>query len=675
MRKKNFIRILILLVAVAAIVVMLPRNDRDTYTYEEGQPWRYALLTAPFDIPVYLDTTTYNRLQDSITTNFAPYVVRDRKVMEELPERLQRAGIASAKVGQLSKLGAETYAAGVMTPALKKRTMATGSRQVRYLTNAGDNMASAVDASGIYSTDEAVKWIVDNYTNPWGPLGSISDEDIDALRQVITPNILLDKENDQKFLAMELQGINSGQGKIRQGQRIVDRGEIVTPQIYTNLKTYEEMLSKTDESDRSHSLMTVCAQGLYVLIIFGLFFGYLRVYRRRVYDDMRYMLFLTGLITLFIVVAALMFEHFSLGIYLTPFAIIPVMVLIFVDSRTAFMSLVVTVMISVLMATYQFPFIVSEMGVGFMAILSLDSLTRRSQLLQATVVIFVTYSVVASILVLLNGGELSDLDWRMYLAYAINALLFSVTYVLIIVVEKCFGFTSAMTLVELSDINNPLLRRLSEEAPGTFQHSMQVSTLAADAARAIGANTQLVRTGALYHDIGKMCSPVFFTENQHGVNPHAGLDPQTSAKKIISHVTEGVALAQKAKLPEMVVNFIREHHGRGVTKYFFNTACNAAPEHDVDPAPFTYPGPNPHSKETAILMMADAVEAASRSLKEYTPDSINSLVDKLIDSQIADGMFDESPISFADIQKIKATFKKRLSTIYHTRIAYPDRQA
>ena len=256
--------------------------------------------------------------------------------------------------------------------------------------------------------------------------------------------------------------------------------------------------------------------------------------------------------------------------------------------------------------------------------------------------------------------------------FVINSVILSFAYVLILIIEKLFGFTSAVTLVELSDINSPLLRRLAEEAPGTFQHSIQVSTIAAEAARAIGANTTLVRTGALYHDIGKLSSPIFFTENQHGINPHAGLDPVTSAKKIISHVTEGVALANKHKLPPLVKSFIKEHHGKGMAKYFYTMAVNNNPDKVIDKKEFSYPGPNPQSIETAILMMADAVEAASRSLTDYSPESIDRLVENIINGQIADGMFKESPITFRDVEIIKKVFKQRLATIYHTRVRYPE---
>lgn len=313
-----------------------------------------------------------------------------------------------------------------------------------------------------------------------------------------------------------------------------------------------------------------------------------------------------------------------------------------------------------------------ELCVGLAATFSIRQLSRRSQLLRTAIVSFLAYVVSYFAMCLLTEGNLSTFAPRMMALFAINSVILSFAYILILIIEKLFGFTSTVTLVELSDINSPLLRRLAEEAPGTFQHSMQVSTLAAEAARAIGANTTLVRTGALYHDIGKMKSPIFFTENQHGVNPHAGLDPETSAHKIISHVTDGLAMASKEKLPQVIRSFITEHHGRGITKYFYNTAVNDNPDKVIDKEKFQYPGPNPHSKETAILMMADSVEAASRSLKDFTPEAIGNLVDRIIDSQIADGLLKEAPISFRDVETVKDTFKKRLSTIYHSRVVYPE---
>lgn len=681
MKKKIILKILLVIAAVAAIVAALPRTDRTTFSYEEGQPWRYTLLTAPFDIPIYLDSVTYKNMTDSVNANFSPYVFTHRFTQADVNKKLEEAGIEVVKIGQLSSLITKVYAAGVMPDDLKKQVDATDSKTVRFISKDDGNMANSVDASGMYGETDAFRWVVEKYETPRAtftgePLAdaALNQDDIDKIGKLLTPNITLDKENTDKYLELELQSINAGQGKIRQGQRIVDRGEIITPQIYRNLKTYEEMQAQNTDTEEGREITNFLAQLLYVIIVFSMLYLYLAVYRPKVFADLRSLTFMITLITLFVVLASLMFDKFTMGIYLTPFAMVPVMVLIFIDSRTAFMCMLTTVLMCVLIATYQFQFVISEIVTGFMAILSLNQLSRRSQLLRTSLIIFFSYSVMGVLLMIISGGELRDLDWHIFLAYGVNAVLFSLTYVLIVLIERVFGFTSTVTLVELSDINNPLLRRLAEEAPGTFQHSMQVSTLAADAAHAIGANTQLVRTGALYHDIGKIASPIFFTENQHGANPHNGLDPELSARKIISHVTEGISMAEKAKLPRIITSFIREHHGSGVTKYFYTVACNNSPTGEADKSLFTYPGPNPQSRETAVLMMADAVEAASRSLKEYTPENISDLVDKIIDSQIADGMFNESPISFADIDIIKDTFKKRLSTIYHTRVAYPKRK-
>jgi putative nucleotidyltransferase with HDIG domain len=382
------------------------------------------------------------------------------------------------------------------------------------------------------------------------------------------------------------------------------------------------------------------------------------------------MTFLMTFSVVFVLFALFMFDTFSYGIYFVPFAAVPITVMIFFDSRTAVMTLFTTVMISAIIATFPFQFILMQVMVGFVATYSLRQLTRRSQLLFTAFMVFTTYVVIYVTTLLVGTGSLDTFSPRVVGMLAINCVLLSFAYFLILLVEKIFGFTSTVTLVELSDINNRLLRRLAEEAPGTFQHSMQVSTLASDAARAIEANVQMVRTGALYHDIGKLSSPIFFTENQHGVNPHDGLTPEASAHKIISHVTAGLQLAAKEKLPMVIRSFIAQHHGHGVAKYFYNTAMNSG--YEVNKADFQYPGPNPQTKETTLLMMADAVEAASRSLHEYSEENISNLVENIINGQIADGLYIDSPISFHDIQVVKETFKTRLATIYHSRVEYPS---
>ena len=325
-----------------------------------------------------------------------------------------------------------------------------------------------------------------------------------------------------------------------------------------------------------------------------------------------------------------------------PVAIVPIVVRTFFDSRTALFTHLIIVLICSLMVPFPHEFLLLQIVAGMVVTFSLKELSERSQLIRCAVFIFLSYAACYLSLTLYQEANLNKINWMMMF-----------TYVLVYMLEKTFGYVSSITLVELSNINNPILKKLSETCPGTFQHSLQVSILASEAAAKIGANSQLVRTGALYHDIGKMSNPVFFTENQ-------------------TSVTEGVKIAEKALLPKAVISFIRTHHGRGKAKYFYNSFKNQYPDKPINDELFTYPGPNPFSKETAVLMMADSVEAASRSLKEHTEESISALVNKIIDGQIADGLLKSAPLTFKDVETIKSVFVDKLKTMFHTRISYPD---
>ena len=580
-------------------------------------------------------------MQDSIERNFIPFVRLNEEAAQQNIDRFRKsvAGTASAQETEIiTRLLQDVYKTGVIDAKTYDHIRNQKIPKVRLIKDEqGSNTAETLVATEMLSPSRAYEHIDSLYNATVGlphdkPLeGEIAK----SLNVCLLPNYVSDPETDGKFLDEEFVVAKGALGMIKKGQRIVDRGEIVTPQIYTNLNTYMDRMAKENEKNSKVHTYFYVGKGLYILIWLLLLYFYLATYRKRFYGSEKKMVFLTTFITLFVVFAVLMFEYFATGIYLVPFAAIPVIILVFFDTRTAIFSLITAVMISALVAVYPLQFIFLELLVGLVAAFSIQQLTQRSQLLRTALFTFLAYCIGYLVMILISDGVLSNFQWRMIGTFTVNAVMLSFAYVLILVVERLFGFTSMVTLVELSDINNKILRRLAEEAPGTFQHSMQVSTLASEAARAIGANTQLVRTGALYHDIGKMESPVFFTENQHGVNPHVGLNPETSAQKIISHVTGGLALATKLKLPKVIRDFISEHHGRSVTRYFYNTAVNENPDKKIDRTRFQYPGPNPQSRETAILMMADAVEAASRSLKDYTPESINALVDKIIDGQAA----------------------------------------
>lgn len=672
----NLIRFGLAIISVAVILLILPRADHQSFSFEENQPWKYPLLTADFDTPILRDSASARKMRDSIDRVFVPFVKRDAAIEKAYTEKfstLIESHSTPAERKLLTRLLRDTYDEGVIDTKLYENVAARGKHDLRLVDDTSGNSKTvvAVNASSMLSPARAFAHIdslfnaLDNHEERMSP------EISKALNMCLVPNIVVDSVTDYKYRSQEYLNVNGALGVIKKGQRIVDRGEIITPQIFTNLNTYLDTVSSRQSETRNHTYFII-GQGLYIIIIYALLYTFMSLYRSRFFSDIRQMMFLMSFITLFVVFSIVMFEYMANGIYLVPFAAVPVIILVFFDSRTAIFALITTIMIAALVAVYQFQFIFMELCVGLTATFSIRQLSRRSQLLRTAIVSLVTYALTYFAVCLLTEGNLSTFSPRVLGIFAINSVILSFAYILILIIKKIFGFTSTVTLVELSDINSPLLRRLAEEAPGTFQHSMQVSTLAAEAARAIGANTTLVRTGALYHDIGKMNSPIFFTENQHGVNPHAGLDPETSAHKIISHVTEGLSMAAKEKLPSVIRSFISEHHGKGITKYFYNTAVNENPDTVIDKTLFQYPGPNPQTKETAILMMADSVEAASRSLKSFTPEAIGNLVDRIIDSQIADGLLKEAPISFRDVETVKDTFKKRLSTIYHSRVSYPE---
>lgn len=673
--RPGWMRVLFAAAMTAVILLVLPFADRQSFTYELNQPWRYALLTADFDMPIMRDSASARILRDSVDARFVPFVIYNKETginnMERFTTSLRGLGLSLEECARLTGLLTKAYEDGIVSSSLYDDLHKRNMTKVRISAATPEaNSVKEVDASSLLSPIKAFEQIDSAYVATSKGQKRLSPQVADVITRALVPNVTLDTASDNNFRKQEYLNVSAALGVIKKGQRIVDRGEIITPQIYTNLETYQQMLEESHGERKEHTYFLV-GQGLYIIICITILYIYLALYRPAFWADIKKMGFLMSFITLFIVFAIEMFELFATGLSLVPFAAVPIIILVFFDSRTAIFSLLITVLITALVATFAFPFIFTELAVGLLATFSLRQLSKRAQLLRTAFITFIVYIICYVSVTLLTEGTLSTFSWRLVMSYGINSVLLSFAYVLIWLIEKAFGFTSTVTLVELSDINNPLLRRLAEEAPGTFQHSMQVSTLASEAARAIGANTQLARTGALYHDIGKMESPVFFTENQHGVNPHAGLDPETSAHKIISHITDGLDMASKEKLPQVIRDFISQHHGRGVTKYFYNTAVNDRGAENVDPEKFRYPGPNPQSKETAILMMADAIEAASRSLSDYSQENIDRLVDGIVDSQIKDGLFNESPISFRDIQKIKNTFKRRLATIYHTRIAYP----
>lgn len=657
--RKITTHIILLIATISIIVYFLPRNESKELSYEENRPWEHSMLRAPFEIYVYPDTT---EVIDSINAAFAPICACDNNIIDSISKQLSNDKLLAQTILPILQ---NQYNAGVVNADMYNKIKQGILPTVRILQG---KMLKKVSTANFMSPRQLYLF-VDSLVQD-----SITRSRLKKvnLSRLLLPNMSIDEAKSQKAYNEDLTIATAPIGIIMQNERIIDRGEIVTPKHYRILKTYQEMLKeRAPESNRSQWLHLM-GQSFYVLILISLLYIYLHNFNNEIIYKKSNLLFILLLITAFSILASFTSIIFNYGIYLVPFVIIPIVILVFFDARTALFCHIIEILICASFTSSPLEFIVIEFCAGTAAIYSLKVLSKRSQLLRTALLVFLAYILSYISMEVFINGTLTNAALRVTGFMAINAVMTSFAYILIFIIEKLFGLISVVTLVELSDINNPLLRRLSEQCPGTFQHSMAVSNLAADAAGRINANVQLVRAGALYHDIGKLENPAFFTENQRGVNPHDALPPEKSAEIVIHHVTDGLKLAAKAKLPTIIEDFISQHHGRGKAKYFYITYCQNHPEETVNKALFTYPGPNPTSKETSILMMADSVEAASRSLSEHSTSAITELVNRIIDSQIEDGLHNDSPISFRDIKIIKEAFINRVSTMYHSRVVYPD---
>ena len=666
-------KVLVFAGTVALIVYFLPREGKFSYQFDLNKPWKYGQLMATFDFPICKDEAVVKKVQDSLLASFQPYyrlnktVEKDavRKLKENYKKHLNQIVPSVGYLHHLEKTLKEIYAKGI---ASTEDISQIKKDSVTFIMVVEDKLANQQLADNVYSVKEAYEYLLSadtiHYKKEILRRGS--------LNEYVLPNLTYDSEKTEAAKKELLDNYSWANGVVQSGQKIIDRGEIIDQRTYNILESLKKESIKRSESIGQKQLI-LGGQILFIGILMLCFMLYMELFRKDYYERKGSMPLLFSLIMFYCIVTALMISNNLFSIYIIPYAMLPIITRIFLDSRTAFITHVITILACSITLRYPHEFILLQLTAGLVAIYSLRELSQRSQLFRTAILVIVTYIVLYFSFELITENDLSKLNRSMYIYFVINGILLLFTYPLLFLLEKIFSFTSNVTLVELSNINNNLLRQLSETVPGTFQHSLQVANLAAEAAIRIGAKSQLVRTGALYHDIGKMENPVFFTENQSGgINPHEKLSYEQSAQIVISHVTDGVKLAEKHNLPKVIKDFITTHHGKGKTKFFYISWKNEHPDEEPDEELFTYPGPNPFTRETAILMMADGVEAASRSLPEYTEESIGNLVEKIIDSQVEEGYFKECPITFKDIAIIKGVFKEKLKTIYHTRISYPE---
>lgn len=660
-----------LLVVVALLVYFMPRESKFGYEYEQGRPWRYNSLIAPFDFPVYKSKQEVEAERDSALSDFMPFFSENTA----LPQRLIvgfRADFLHGKfkdvpinyLTHIERMLAEVYDKGIVS-AEQMSIMAQDRTPGLRLVEGTEAISHTLGE--LFSTRSAYEYIMhaDTVHYPRDMMARCN------LNEYLEPNLVIDSVKTRTAREDVIQSVSPASGMVQSGQRIIDRGEIVSPQQYQILQSFEHESVRRNDPSKGYWLILL-GQALFIASVLVAFAFYLRLFRRDYLESPHSILLLCSLIAIFPLITYLMVARGLFNVYLVPYAMVPIFIRIFLDSRTAFMATVCTVVLASLVLHTNYQFTVVQIVAGMTAISALKDLTERSQLVRVVFEVAAASALVMLGYDLSQGIDLEHLDPTLYVCIAVNGMLLLFAYPLMYLIEKLFGFTSSVTLVELSNTNNTVLRRMSKVAQGTFVHSLQVANLAAEVADKIGAKPQLVRTGALYHDIGKMLNPAFFTENQTGVNPHDELTEERSAQIIISHVTEGLRLADKYHLPKVIRDFISTHHGRSTTKYFYIQWKNKHPEQEPDETLFTYPGPNPFTREQAILMMCDAVEASSRSLKEVTEENLKELVDRIVDGQMQAGYFKECPITFRDLSQAKRVLVESLKTIYHTRIAYPE---
>ena len=622
------LQILAFVILAALSIYLLPRQQHSvSFDYTVGRPWGYGLLKADMDFPILKTEAELSVERARLLKDFVPVY------KPQIP--LDSTGLYILSVDEMARVEKNGW---------------------QYIKVAENNVSNMVPLQDLHTPKTAYQLTGKN----------------------LPVNIIYDTIKSESIRDEYLEDMSLVHGMVFKGTKIVDSGEIVTDEIAQIILSFSE--AKNNSSNpKSQSLMPTFASAICVVCLLLIFFLYLFTYRRKLLDNLRNVLFFTILMAIIISAAFLLLAYVPSHefVYLIPFVWAPIIARVFYDSRTAIFLHIITVSIVSLAVTMPYVFLLTQVLVGIVAVISLRDMTQRAQLAQTAAFVLISYSLIYTALHVLTAGDWQSINWHFYVLFAVNTVLVICAYGLIFLFERGFGLLSSITLVELTNVNSNLMLQFAEKAPGTFQHSLQVSNLATEAAKRIGAKVLLVRTGALYHDIGKMSNANYFIENQsEGNNPLIGMETAAAAKVVIEHVVEGERIARQHNLPELIVHFIRSHHGNSQTRYFYNTAINQAKQAGLDPsavdaAEYSYPGPKPSTKEAAIIMMADAIEARSRSLKEMTPQSISDMVDDMINMQMQDGQLAETPLSFKDLEDVRVVFKQKLLEINHHRIIYP----
>ena len=672
-----FYLVMVLIAGIGLIFLIFPGESRFKYEFQKGSPWRHETLIAPFNFAILKTEADVKAQNDSLLNIYNPYFTFDTLIettkVKEFSLALSKftdthAPIkSSVKLQNLPKILEKIYHAGILQQSIDSYDELAGKKEIIVVKG---NKAVKTPVTGLYSIKSAYKALNDTIRVLSGKFYADFIQAIN-LSDFVIENLNFDKELNKNEKKQLLDKLSISKGMVQGGERIIFQGDLVGPEKFKILESLKQAYEKK-RGDNMEYFLVIAGRLLIISFFIVLMFLYLLFYRRDIFDHKGRLTFIIMMIVLMVFMAGFATKVKSINIYMVPMAILPILVRIFFDSRTAIFSLMITTLLIGYFAPNSYEYIILEMFAGLIAVFSLNKLYKRSHIVFSALWVFMTYSVVYLAMAMVQEGNLDTINWTAFEWFGVSSFFIFITYPLIYIFEKIFGFVSDVTLIELSDTNQPLLRKLAEEAPGTFQHSLQIANLAEAVIHKIGGNPFLIRAGALYHDIGKTFDPEFFIENQAiGMNPHDQIDHMRSSAIIIDHVANGVKLAHKYRLPEILIAFITTHHGTTQTDYFYKTYKNENPEINVDPKMFTYPGPLPQNKETAVLMLIDGIEAATRSLKEKSVDNIRNLIERMVEQKIQSNQLINADLTFRDINILKITLLEKLINIYHVRIEYP----
>ena len=678
--QKNTIiyKVILFLVTTVAIVYLFPKGGQFKYDFSNSQLWKYDNLYAPFDFAIQKSAAEIKAEKAQIVANSKLYFTADNALVVGVKDAFTKRiaalmlndSLALQEKNMFQEIGLRTiekvYEYGFLEAVIQDKL----SDKDVLVTIRKENVVQDIPFKNFYTSSEVLKIITENLEV--GFANYSRNKIFNILSEAIKPNVSYDAVFTEKVIENEYKNISYTKGKVSSGGLIILKGDIVEGKklaILNSLKSESESKVWTESSYNwiilGYSILVSLA--LLMLLLF------LKKYRVEIYENNNKVTFIFFNVFSMIFIQTLVINYNSDYLYVVPLSVLPIVLKAFFDARLGLFTHVLTVLLLGYIVPDSFEFIYLHIIAGIVTILTVSELYKRANLFISVAQITGIYMLTYLAFSIIKEGNAAQINLQYFILFALNGLLSFLSIILIYIYEKVFGLVSDVTLLELSNTNTKLLRELNEKAPGTFQHSMQVANLAEAAANEIGANFMLVRTGALYHDVGKMVNPMYFTENQTtGVNPHHELSPRDSAKIITDHVIKGVEIAKKYKLPDRIIDFIRTHHGTSTTYYFLMKEREMNPDAEVDIKKFQYPGPNPFSKETAILMMCDAAEAASKSLKMPTAQSISDLIDKIIEKQMADNQFLNSDITFKEIETIKKIIKKKLLNMYHLRVEYPE---